>query len=307
MSTIEKRTAASTDDCTCYWNGSTWVMSTNDGDAHCVGYYSAAIAKQGTGERYLNITIPPGSTINAAYIQFRCNPTYPKSGTTVNCRIIGDDEDDAATFSDLANYQSRRGTSVGGANNDKRTTAYVDWDNLAAWSVGNDYQSPDIKTVIQEIIDRPGWQSGNAIALFWDDHDDRSSHGSDIRRAAVSYDKDTATAPLLHIEYTEPYQELVATLVTQTISIGTPDIERMLRVLEASLVTQTISIGSAEIERLLRILEASLVTQSMTAYSADISLVQHWQRMVTLREALTGKAGKFLIVNDDENGFTFSE
>jgi len=47
--------------------------------------------------------------------------------------------------------------------------------------------------VIQEIISRPGWQSGNALAIII------SGSGT---RTATAYNKSPAAAPLLHIKYT---------------------------------------------------------------------------------------------------------
>jgi len=44
---------------------------------------------------------------------------------------------------------------------------------------------------MEEIVDRPGWNSGNAMTFIFT--------GSG-RRRAKSYDKDPGTAPLLHVE-----------------------------------------------------------------------------------------------------------
>jgi hypothetical protein len=78
----------------------------------------------------------------------------------------------------------------------------VDWDSISAWVVNNDYNSPEIKTVIKEIVDRSGWASGNDIVIFWDDFEDRSTHASGCYRHAYSYDGGSTYAPKLHIEYT---------------------------------------------------------------------------------------------------------
>ena len=159
--------------------------------------------KAGGGMRFQNITIPKSSTITTASFNLTCSTTY--SMTTVNSRITGDDEDNAATFSTLANYQDRRGTVVGGANNNYITTANVTWDNLPTWNAGTVYQSPEIKTVVQEIVNRAGWSSGNAMVIFWDDHEGRSTMPTGdsqyYKRSAYSYDGDAAKAPLLHLEY----------------------------------------------------------------------------------------------------------
>ncbi len=45
------------------------------------------------------------------------------------------------------------------------TTAAVSWNVASAWAEDGVYTSPDIKTIVQEIVDRPGWASGNPIAI----------------------------------------------------------------------------------------------------------------------------------------------
>ncbi len=56
-----------------------------------------------------------------------------------------------------------------------------------------DQQTPNIASVIQEIVDWKGWSlSGNLLAVII------SGSG---RRAAESFNGDAAGAPLLHMEY----------------------------------------------------------------------------------------------------------
>ncbi|HRT04429.1 MAG TPA: Ig-like domain-containing protein [Kiritimatiellia bacterium] len=45
------------------------------------------------------------------------------------------------------------------------TTAAVTWTVSSAWAEDGVYTSPDIKTIVQEIVNRPGWASGNPIAI----------------------------------------------------------------------------------------------------------------------------------------------
>ncbi len=176
---------AGTDDCIVYWlNGAAWTITTGDAQ-HGAGYFNANVNKMGGGIRWLNVTIPQGSPITAAFITLTSNAV--QTATVVNTKIIGDDEDNAATFGTIANYQSRRGTSVGGANNNLRTTAEVLWDGIGAWALNTAYDSPEIKTVIQEIISRGGWSSGNALALFWDDHDVRGTQSAPRYRLSHSF------------------------------------------------------------------------------------------------------------------------
>ena len=102
--------------------------------------------------RWRNINIPQGSIINSAYIRWRSSNTVADPATTVI--ITGEDEDTCLIFSTLGDYDGR-----------SRTDATVEY-NIPATSINVWYDTTDLSSIIQEIIDRPGWESGNAIALF---------------------------------------------------------------------------------------------------------------------------------------------
>ncbi len=168
----------------------TWGLTIVYQDA---GMYSAGDNEIGGGMRFTSIAIPQGATIDVAYLTLRCAVSY--AGTDVNTRISAEDVDDAPTFADnKATFDARWAN---------RTTARVEWDSIPLWSAGNDYNSPEIKTVIQEIIDRGSWTSGNDMVIFWEDFEDRSSGGAS-KRHAYSYNGSVTYAPKLHIEYTTP-------------------------------------------------------------------------------------------------------
>jgi hypothetical protein len=56
---------------------------------------------------------------------------------------------------------------------------------------GVDQRTEDVSTIIQEIVNRPGWASGNAVVLII------TGNGT---RWAESYNGDAAGAPMLHLE-----------------------------------------------------------------------------------------------------------
>ncbi len=193
----------SEDNCHVYWNGSAWILHEFPTYGHIVaGYSSAVVQKRGSGMRFLNVSISKGATIDSAYLTLRASITL--SAATVNTRLVGEDADNAATFSTLANYQARRGTVVGGANNDNITTAVVDWDAIAGWTLNADKNSPSIVSVIHEIVSRDGWSSGNAMVIYWDDYDNRSTAAANVARAAYSYDGSATFAPKLVVTFTFP-------------------------------------------------------------------------------------------------------
>jgi hypothetical protein len=114
-------------------------------------------------------------------------------GTVVRSKIRGELETNPVTFADLADFDGR-----------ERTSAIVAWNDLPAWSSPNYYDSPEVKGIIQEIIDQDGWASGNALVLFWDDFDDLSDHNTNCRRYGGAWDAASHDPPRLHIEYTAP-------------------------------------------------------------------------------------------------------
>jgi hypothetical protein len=148
-----------------------------------------ALGQWTVGLRFTGVTIPPASPITNAYVEFIAAAADPQN---TDLLIVGEASDDAATFVALDNDLSSRPT----------TTASVAWDTVAPWVLGEPQASPDISDVLQEIVDRPGWSSGNALALVI------TGTG---RRRAVAHDGNPGTAALLHVEYQAPGVTIVET------------------------------------------------------------------------------------------------
>jgi len=195
---------ASTDDCARRLTSAYWSLT---GDYMIVGSTGTSYYQWGCGMRFQSITIPKGSTIDGAYLTLRC--LYSRSDTVVNSRISAEDVDDAPTFANDASVFDTRFAA--------HTTARVDWDAIPAWTAGLDYNSPEIKTVIQEIVNRGDWASGQDMVIFWEDYDDRSNHGSNVARYAISYDYNSTYAPKLVVTYTVPTAPTVTTQAVDTI------------------------------------------------------------------------------------------
>jgi type IV pilus assembly protein PilY1 len=135
--------------------------------------------------RFTSVTIPPGSTIDTAVLKVAC--AIASSATTMRLKVYACDEDNAAAPTDAAEAVA-----------DPRTTAGVDWDVSGSWSLNTWYDSPDISAVIQEVVDRGGWSSGNALMLLVD------NDGSDLNalREIYDYGNNTFYAAKLDITYT---------------------------------------------------------------------------------------------------------
>ena len=135
---------------------------------------------QVVGMRFQNVAIPQGATIASAYLLFK---SAAKKTSSTSLTIYGEGSDNAQAFSTVAYNMSGR----------PNTTASVAWNSVPSWSSGTNYQSPDLTTIVQEIVNRGGWASGNSMAF--------KITGSGVRQAK-SYDGDQPNAPLLHISYT---------------------------------------------------------------------------------------------------------
>lgn len=176
-------------------SGGTPSLSNTANDAP-VGLFDVNQTAMGAQMRFLGVTVPQGATINSAYLTIVSSGA--DSTTTVNSKLRG-----AAV--DNATMATTTGGGLGSFENPPFTTAIVNWDGIATFTNGGTYTTPDISTIIQEIVNRVGWVSGNAIAITWDDMDKRSTQTptGNLRRAE-SYDNVPANAPILHIDYTVP-------------------------------------------------------------------------------------------------------
>ena len=195
--TIDTRIDASANDCLFRWNGSAWVMAVLTGAFGRVGYNTNVTLKEGGGLRWTGCP-PQGAQIDTAYVTL--TEVYNSAQTTVSARITGNKQASPAAWSNTANYQERRGTVVGGANNNYITTAQVDWDNIAATTMEVAYNTPEIKTVIQELVNQGGYSG--TIALWIDDHDARGDQEDAHVRYWYTWDNDPDKAAVLHVEYT---------------------------------------------------------------------------------------------------------
>lgn len=132
----------------------------------------------GTGIRFRDVTVGQGATIISAWV--RLVSATNQAGTTCNARVVGEDNAFPAQLSTVADWFARSWTA-----------AWVAWLNIPTWIAGTTYDTPDITTVVQEIVDLPGWRSSNNMVIYM--HDDGADVGA-IREGA-SWD---------HAEYPRP-------------------------------------------------------------------------------------------------------
>jgi len=122
-------------------------------DDHGYGYKTEAAYE--TSIRFPNVTITQGAEISAATLSIKQDATA--YGTQATMHVQAFDEDNSAIPTSFANFGAKA-----------RTSASVTWTE-GSLSAGVTYTSPDIKTVIQEIVNRGGWSSGNALQICLSD------------------------------------------------------------------------------------------------------------------------------------------
>jgi len=154
-------------------------MYRDSSDLELINDQDYAGGNQEIGMRFNSIEIPQGSTIISANLTFVIDEKYTDD-TDLN--IFAHDTDHSSTFTNTNyNITSR-----------EKTSNSVQWNSLPSPNVGETLISPDIITVIQEIIDRAGWSSGNSLTII--------INGTG-RRTVESYNGVSQYAPLLSIKY----------------------------------------------------------------------------------------------------------
>jgi hypothetical protein len=175
LGVVDVRVAASSDDAEEKITGGMRMTSTDLDLVYDSG-------EQTVGMRFNEIDIPQGATVVSAYVQFQ---TDEANSEVTSLTIKGEAVDSAVTFSNIKYNISSRPTTFTG----------VSWSPdpwLIVGEAGVAQQTPDISPIIQEIVDRQGWTSGNSLVII--------ITGTGLRRAEA-FEGVAVGAPLLHVEY----------------------------------------------------------------------------------------------------------
>ena len=177
MTTLDLQVSAATDDAheaddnTLFNSGAVVVKAESD---------PSGGSRYNGGARFTGVTVPNGATIDVAYIAVHAPAT---NRDDPNVDIHCEDVDDADDFGATADVTGRT-----------RTTNFTTW---TATGIGTgEVNSPGIESVVQEVVNRAGWNGGNDMVVLVDG---RSDSPQDFRM--VSYESDTSKAVKLHIEY----------------------------------------------------------------------------------------------------------
>lgn len=144
-------------------------------------------AQQYIGLRFRDISIPKGSKINSAYIQFQTDEV--SEGNTGNLLIKGEKRTNASSF----------GSSDKNISDRRKTSHYVSW-APPTWGIvgerGAKQRTPNLNNIVNEITTQSNWEANNSIVFIIEKH-----NNGDTRRTAESYNGSHSGAPELIIEY----------------------------------------------------------------------------------------------------------
>ena len=180
------------------------------------------------GIRFNDIVIPKGALITRAYLQFQVDNTN-KNTDPCNIWIKAEANDNPLTFNDQIPFNiSARPT----------LTDSVFWGILAgSWNAigqnGSDQRSADIAVLVQQLVNRSGWTSGNAMAFLLS--------GSGLREAE-SFDGMPLGAPKLIIEF------IPALNFSTQIAAAEDDLEEWIAGPNQTKVVGSLDAGSSDLE-----------------------------------------------------------
>ncbi|NCP64500.1 MAG: pilus assembly protein PilY [Paraglaciecola sp.] len=131
--------------------------------------------------RFRNVALPKNATISNAYLEFTAYQNSPDSFASFNISAAA--QDDPSGFSSYPRYLLR----------DKPKTSAVAWNGIPRWYRNNVYQSPAITSIVQSLVNRTNWDSGNDMMFILSNF-----NGT---RGAYTYNGQPSSAVRLVIEF----------------------------------------------------------------------------------------------------------
>jgi hypothetical protein len=123
---------------------------------------------QFVGLRFQQLSIPRGSFIKSAWLQFVAKETQVDSNIVY---IAAESVDNAPAFT-TDNYQ---------ISSRLRSELSQSWE-IPAWNAeesGHPQKSPELRFLVQQVVDRPGWKPGNNIAFILTGSEQKTAYAFD--------------------------------------------------------------------------------------------------------------------------------
>ena len=145
---------------------------------------------QTVGIRFQSLAISANDKVEAAYLQFHVND---QSSEPTFLEIYGQATDNAARF-------TTQRFDISSRNKTKAVVAWQPkpWNDLG--SSGIDHRTPNLAPVLQEIVNRSGWEEGRAVAFLI------RGLGKRVAKAFRNDGKKTAATLFVELEDTENHQ-----------------------------------------------------------------------------------------------------
>ncbi|MEN0048384.1 MAG: T9SS type A sorting domain-containing protein [Bacteroidota bacterium] len=149
--------------------GSDGTMLITSRDLEMVDDDGLNLLDQVIGLRFTDIAVPSNATIKEAYIQFSTDIDDFNSNADPTSLNIALEAGDSAPFTE--------------DNNDLTNRFYIleniAWNNIPAWTIneeaGEDQRTPDLSTLIQELITLSTWNEGGAMTFLLEGTGSRSA------------------------------------------------------------------------------------------------------------------------------------
>jgi uncharacterized repeat protein (TIGR02543 family) len=167
------------------------------------------------GLRFQLIDVPKGASITSAKVTFHAMATNSDSSSMI---LSGQLSPNPTTFvaSSSSTYNISSDTTR------PKTSASISW-TIPAWTSGSNYDTPDLSTVVQEIVNQSGWVSGNSLVII-------GKTTADVNKTATSYDgtNGSTLGPKLTVCYnqTNPNITTTGSLTAFSSPVGTPSAEQ---------------------------------------------------------------------------------
>lgn len=133
------------------------------------------------GLRFRNIALPQGAIVSNAYLEFTAYQNSQNNSTSMTIQAAN--EADPSSFQNYSRYLLRN----------KAKTASVTWSGIGRWYRNRDYQSPSVAGIVNQLVNRGDWQSGNDMMFILSDFNNA--------RGAYTYSERPSGAAKLVIEF----------------------------------------------------------------------------------------------------------
>lgn len=168
------------------------IVAAADDSASVAGVYNNAATECRGGNiggsvlhsamRFRNITIPAGAIIQRAQINFVAQ--FSRAGQVIVSRIYGELAAAPAVYGAVENFTLRTPTVV-----------YKDWNETLTWVINNQYNTPDITPIVQELVNANAPYVNGVMAFQWRD----MGSGANQFQSAYTFESAPGLTPVLVI------------------------------------------------------------------------------------------------------------